>query len=135
MDFKPIQLSVTSHPENLKQIRCLMADVTTVLDLSKEEVSSLILAVDEVCSNIIRHGYNNDHTRQISLTITPAHEQLCIKIVDDGLSFDPNTAVPRDPDEIKPGGLGIFIVKQVMDLVEYETTDKGLNTIKLVKKL
>ncbi len=135
MDFKPIQLNVTSHPKNLKQVRNLMTNVTTLLDLSKEEISSLILAVDEVCSNIMRHGYNNDHTRQISLTITPTQKQLSIQIVDDGHSFDPNTAVPRDPGEIKPGGLGIFIVKQVMDLVEYETNDKGFNKIKLIKKL
>ncbi|MCF6247432.1 MAG: ATP-binding protein [Desulfobacula sp.] len=135
MDFKPIHLCVTSHPENLKQIRNMMNDITTLLDLSKEDASSLILAVDEVCSNIMRHGYNNDHTREISLTITPEQKQLSIRIVDDGLSFDMNTAVPRDPDDVKPGGLGIFIVKQVMDRVEYDTTDEGRNTIKLVKKL
>jgi anti-sigma regulatory factor (Ser/Thr protein kinase) len=135
MELEPIHLSIMSHPENLKGIRKVMKDIVSKTGLSKEDSGCIILAVDEACSNIIKHGYKNDYNRKIDLTIKLETNLLTISIIDNGIIFDKNSIETRDINEIKPGGLGIYIINQVMDRVEYTRTSEGLNKIKMVKNL
>ncbi len=69
MSFNPIQLKIKSHPENLKQVRKIISDATSQIAFSKEDSGSIILAVDEACSNIIKHSYLNDPKGKIDLCI------------------------------------------------------------------
>ncbi len=135
MESEPIHLSVMSHPKNLEHIRNMMTDITLKTCLSKEDSGSIILAVDEACSNIIRHSYENDYKRKIDLTVKLTTDSITISIFDDGIKFDINSIKPRDTSLLKPGGLGIYIIRQIMDTVEYSRTSKGLNKIKMIKKL
>jgi len=135
MQLEPIHLSIISHPENLKNIRKVMKDVMSKTDLSKKDSGCVILAIDEACSNIIKHGYKNDYHQKINLTIILKKNLLTVSILDNGIRFDKNSIETRDIDEIKPGGLGIYIINQVMDRVEYARTSEGFNKIKMVKKL
>ena len=135
MALKPVHLSVTSHPKNLSCIRELLSETISQTTLSQEALGSIILAVDEACSNIIRHSYNNDHTREIKLTLEISDKSLIITIMDNGIEFNICTSEARDVTEVKPGGLGIYIIKETMDMVEYCRTEDGYNQIKLVKKL
>lgn len=135
MDFTPIHLNVNSHPQGLKRIRALMTDVTRQMHITGKEAASITLAVDEACSNIIRHGYKNDTSQQIDLTVYTDRGNLVIQIEDIGTHFDITQAVPRDPEEIQPGGLGVFIINQVMDSLEYAKTPDGRNQTRLIKKL
>ncbi len=135
MELEPIHLSIMSHPENLKGIRSVMKDIVSKTGLSKEDSGCIILAIDEACSNIIKHGYKNDYNQKIDLTITLETNLLTISIIDNGIGFDKTPIKTRDIDEIKPGGLGIYIINQVMDQVEYTRTPEGFNKIKMVKKL
>jgi len=135
MKFEPIKLSMTSHPENLKRIRLVMRDIMVKTGLSKKESGFIVLAIDEACSNIIRHGYKNDFHRKIDLTVRLEKNLLNISIIDNGIRFDETLIETRDIHEIKPGGLGIYIIRQVMDSVEYSRTQEGFNRIQMVKKL
>jgi len=135
MELEPIHLSITSHPENLKGIRKVMKDIMSKTGLSKEDSGCIILAIDEACSNIIKHGYKNDYNQKIELNIKLEKNLLTISIIDNGIRFDKNSIEIRDIDEIKPGGLGIYIINQVMNIVEYTRTPEGFNKIKMVKKL
>ncbi len=135
MKLNPIHLSITSHPENLKHIRKVMKDIMSKTRLSKEDSGCIILAVDEACSNIIKHSYKNDYNQKIDLTIKLEKTLLTISITDTGIRFDKNSIKTRNIDEIKPGGLGTYIINQVMDRVEHNCTAKGLNRIKMMKKL
>jgi len=134
MESKPIHLSVMSHPENLKSIRSVMSEITLKACLSKEDSGRIILAVDETCSNIIKHSYNNDYTGKIDLTVQLEADLLIISIIDEGIKFDINSIKQRDIHDIKPGGFGMHIIQQVMDSVEYSHTSKGFNKIEMVKK-
>lgn len=135
MEPKPIHLRIASHAKNLKQVRQMLGDVAGRLEIPRHDTADIILAVDEVCANIIRHGYENDPTKKISLSVTPYPEQLVIEISDSGISFDITRARPRNLEEIKPGGLGVCIIKKVMDHVAYNTTQDGVNHMKLIKKI
>jgi len=135
MKLEPIHLSIMSHPENLKGIRSVMKDIVSKTGFSKEDSGCIILAIDEACSNIIKHGYKNDYNQKIDLTIKLEAKLLTISIIDNGIKFDKNSIETRNIDEIKPGGLGLYIINQVMDIVEYSCTAKGFNRIKMMKKL
>ncbi len=135
MKSKPVHLNIKSHPENLAQIREVLSKVASKSNLSKEVLGSIILAVDEACSNIIRHSYKDDHTCKIDLTMEITPKELCITIIDNGIEFDISAAQPRDITDIKPGGLGVYIINQVMDALEYHRTKDGYNQTTLLKKL
>ncbi len=135
MELDRIHINVTANPANLKQIRAMMTKVVSAAGLSKEDAGSVILAVDEACSNIIKHCCKDDSTRSIDATITLDRECLTVIIVDNGNRFDIECIVPRDIEQIKPGGLGVHIIREVMDVVEYSHTPEGLNQVKLTKKL
>lgn len=135
MNLESIHFSIKSHPENLKVIRKEMKEILSKTELSKEDSGCIILAIDEACSNIIKHGYKNDYNQKIDLNIKLETNLLTISIIDNGISFDKNSIETRDIDEIKPGGLGIYIITQVMDRVEYTRTPEGFNKIKMVKEL
>lgn len=135
MELDRIHINITARPENLKQIRAMMARVTSAAALSEADAGAVILAVDEACSNIIKHCCKDDPTRSIDVTITLDKESLCVTMVDNGESFDIKSIKPRNIEEIKPGGLGVHIIREVMDVVEYSHTPEGLNQVKLVKKL
>jgi anti-sigma regulatory factor (Ser/Thr protein kinase) len=134
MESDPIHLQVRSHPQNLKQIRSLMTDIVSKTSLSQDDLGSLILAVDEACSNIIKHSYKNDHTQNIDLTIQVKTDSLVISIIDYGTKLDISSMRSRDINDIRPGGLGIYIIKKVMDSLEYTHTKEGYNEVIMIKK-
>lgn len=135
MESERIHLNIVSHPKNLEYIRGMIADITALTPLAEKDSESIILAVDEACSNIIKHSYKNDYTRKIDLTIQLETDALTISILDDGIEFDIESIAPRDITDIRQGGLGIHIIKQVMDTLEYGRNKKGLNTVKMTKNL
>jgi len=135
MALDRIHINITSHPANLKQVRAMMEKVTSSAGLPQNEAGAVILAIDETCSNIIKHCCQDDPTRSIDVTIDLDKNSLCVTIVDNGNPFDISSIKPRDLQDIKPGGLGIHIIREVMDVVEYGHTKDKLNQVKLVKKL
>lgn len=135
MTLEPFHISIVSHPENLIQIRHSISNILSKSCLSKADCGNIILAIDEACSNIIRHGYNNDHTKNIDLTLTIESDHLSIILKDSGIEFDINTTSKRDINEVKPGGLGLYIIQNVMDRVEYCRTQDGCNQLAMIKEL
>lgn len=135
MVTSPIQLAVASCPESLIKIREKVRDTAKKAGLDEELTGQLVLAVDETCSNIIRHGYDNAPDQQIKITILLSADRFETRITDTGPAFDLCAAEERDPDEIRPGGLGIYIIRQVMDEVNYETKESGCNITTLIKKI
>ncbi|OGR14524.1 MAG: hypothetical protein A2277_14160 [Desulfobacterales bacterium RIFOXYA12_FULL_46_15] len=135
MEFNRIQINITANPANLKQVRAMMAKVALAAGLSEKDAGSFILAVNEACSNIIKHCCKDDPTRCIDATINFEGDSLAVTLVDNGNRFDIGCIKSRDIEEIKPGGLGVHIIREIMDVVEYSHTPEGLNQIKLIKKL
>jgi serine/threonine-protein kinase RsbW len=92
--------------------------------------------LDEVVANIINHGYDDTAEHQIRVTLAFDGSELGIRVEDDGRAFDPLQAPPPDLDlplEERPvGGLGIHIVRSVMDAVEYQRD--GDRNVLIMKK-
>lgn len=96
------------------------------------------LALDEVLTNIISHGYRDASTHTINVTMVLEKDVVKATVEDDACAFDPRTAQPPDtesPLAARPlGGLGIHLVRQLMDRIEYVRSN-GRNRLVLWKSL
>ncbi len=110
------------------------------LGLPPKLVYQITLVLDELITNIISYGYNSPDNYTIDVSASHDNGTLELLLVDDARPFNPVTAAPPELDvpldeRVKPiGGMGIHLVKAMMDEVEYERKD-GKNYLKLKKNL
>lgn len=113
-----------SQPRYLSGARDLVSAVSKRLGFSDHDCGQIALAVDEALCNIIRHGYNRREDETIWLSIWPHEEDgrsgVRILIEDTAEQVDPAKIKGRELDDIKPGGLGVYIIQQVMDESRFE---------------
>jgi serine/threonine-protein kinase RsbW len=103
--------------------------------LSKKLIFEINLALDELFTNIISYGFGDDDEHLIKVTITPQNEELCLCIEDDGIPFNPidfeTPDVACSVENCKIGGLGIHIMRKLMDEICYQRCDdKNILTLK-----
>lgn len=104
-----------------------------------EEVSFEVhLALDELLTNTIDYGYDNDYEHRIDLLLRLQGDTLTVEIADDGRAFDPLQAAEPDMgaslQDRARGGLGIYLVRKMMDSVAYRRQD-GRNIVTLTKRV
>ncbi len=137
MNNKKFKLDVKADLENLSQIADFISINARKLGLHDKGIFQLQLAADEVSSNIILHGYNQQ-TGPIHLTIWEEEEKIILMIEDQGEPFNPLNAKKPDLnaslEERSPGGLGIHFLKTLTDYVHYEFLD-GKNRLTVSKKI
>jgi serine/threonine-protein kinase RsbW len=130
-------LTLFADAHQLASIREFVAEVGKDLDMEESAIYHLTLAVDEACSNIIRHGYGGQ-SGKIEITVEPVEGGVQTVVRDWGVPFEPD-AIPV-PDITAPldrrpkGGLGLFIIRQVMDEVQFEFGTQTGNTLTMVKR-
>lgn len=107
-------------------------------NINQEIINKILLCVDELITNIIAHAYDDDLEHAVLLECRVYEEFIELELRDDGTPFDPtqqtrpNTKLSLDQREI--GGLGIHLVKSLMDKVEYER-DGDYNVLRAIKLL
>jgi len=135
-----LKLELRSHPQLLCVIRGTMGPLMESLGFSPEQCRSIIRAVDEAVSNIMRHSYQGRLDRPIEVYCNRL-ERRANAVIEQGveiLLFDcgpaaDTTKMPARPlDEVRPGGLGLHIIRGSMDSVEYKRAGR-LNRLRLVK--
>lgn len=135
---RPYLLEVDSKDIELLRIKDFVQRVCDAAGCSNKETANIKLAVDEACTNIIRHTYKGREDGKIILEMSIGFADLKIKIVDHGQAFDFRSI--KDPDlnryvDIgKKGGLGIWLIKKVMDDVQYRSYP-GRNELILYRRL
>ncbi|MEM0984146.1 MAG: ATP-binding protein [Planctomycetota bacterium] len=119
-----VRVELLSNPIYLSGARELVGAVAKRLGFDDLACSKIALAVDEALCNVIRHGYDRAEDRPIWISLWPLTEDggkgIRIVIEDEAKQVDPEAMKGRELDDIKPGGLGVHIIKEVMDTVEYE---------------
>lgn len=135
-------LAVYSNPKWLSVVRGAVERLSKTLGFPEMQCRSIIRAVDEALSNIVRHSYGNRLDQPIAMYFRRTQRQserevqqgLEILLCDRGPEVDASKLHGRPLDEIQPGGLGLHLIRQAMDTVEY--TRKGpINRLRLVKYL
>ncbi|MFY0651303.1 MAG: ATP-binding protein [Cyclobacteriaceae bacterium] len=124
--------------EKLKEIREFISDVLLDIGFSEKEAHKVILAVDEVCANLIIHSNKCNPAECLEIFIEDDKQgKVTFDIVDYGIGFNYNNYKEPNLEEIvrrrKKGGLGIMLVKKIMDSVEF-SQEKNKNVCRLMKK-
>jgi anti-sigma regulatory factor (Ser/Thr protein kinase) len=132
---EPVIVEIPSDPAVLFLVRSLVERLGLRLDYTRQEVERLVLAVDEACTNVIRHAYQNRLHESIVLSFHVLSDHLEVRIRHYGAPVDPKTLQLRDLTEVRPGGLGIHFIQQGVDGVFYETPEEGGGLIRLLKQL
>ena len=135
MASETFQIELSSSPRLLQVVRAAVGQYGRLLDLSEEEAHRLKAAVNEACANIIRHGYGWDPGQRIVITFTLSDASLEILVRDFGRKPDPMHLEPREADPARPGGLGLPLIRSVMDEVEFDLSQERGTTLRLVKYL
>ena len=106
--------------------------------LSEAHIMDINICSDELFTNIVLYGFEDDIEHIIRFTISLDNNVLSLTIEDDGVAFNPlekkDAEIPSDLGEIKIGGFGIHIVKRLMDDILY-TRERGKNRVVLIKNL
>jgi Anti-sigma regulatory factor (Ser/Thr protein kinase) len=131
------QYNIGCSLSNLKGIREFIRTSLQGQGVPEIEMGAIVLALDEMCSNLMIHAHHCDPDHLLELHIDiPARGKFIFEIVDDGTVFDINQFAEPDlgnlVHEKRKGGLGIRLVKSIMDNVEYLHRD-GKNVCRLTK--
>jgi len=128
-----IEIKIPARPIFLKIIRLAVNHVCERTGFQQDEANNVTLAVDEACSNIIKHAYCGDSDEVIEATFHMHDDRLEVLLRDFGKKANPDKIKPRKLDDVRPGGLGVHLIKSVMDVVQYDTAVEHGNLLLLVK--
>ena len=133
-------LKVPARREAFEALRAHLATTADRLRIPERERSHLLIAADEIFSNIAEYAYpDGSGTVEVQLAANLDGSELSLIFADRGIPFDPLATTP--PDTAAPladrriGGLGIHVVRRLMDRVAYRRTDDGRNLLTLTKRL
>ncbi|MCX6550657.1 MAG: ATP-binding protein [Acidobacteria bacterium] len=133
-----LTLTLANRTSEIERACTLVEQFANDKGLSPEAAYAVSLTLDEVLANVIRHGYDDTDEHTIGLHVSVEADVLSVRIEDDGRPFNPLLAPdpPLDlPIEERPvGGLGIHIVRTMMDELHYERVN-GLNVLTLRKRV
>ena len=126
---------------NLSELATLcekMQSVGQTLNLSRKCLFEMNLALDELFTNILSYGFQDQSEHFIRVHISADPDMLTVVVEDDGMAFNPVDRIPPEMpctlDQCKVGGLGIHLVKNLMDEVKYERR-AGMNVLTLKKSI
>jgi len=136
---RTFSMSVPSSTQNLALVRDFVSGVGAQAGLNESDVANLELAVDEACANVMEHAYGDDANKEVVLRLIFDADTLRIHVIDTGRGFDPDDIRQEEIKQLaanrKTGGMGMRIIKLVMDEVHYDITPGEKNELQMVMKL
>jgi len=134
------RLRIPSQTDNLEIIRFFVGKVAHKVGFSEDDIGKIELAVDEACTNVMKHAYKEDiPDKSLDVAVQIDYQKLTLVVTDHGKGFDPKKI--RIPDmkeylaELRVGGLGIYLMKTLMDEVDYDIKPGVRNQVRMVKYL
>jgi len=133
------KLVVKSSTANLITIRKFINSKASSFGFTENEIEDIVISVDEACTNIIEHSDNSKPNFDLEISIILSKNKFIIKIVDYGESFEPDTLKDMDIElyhkQRRVGGLGVYLMKTLMDEVKYKSVKNKYNQVMLTKIL
>lgn len=126
-------VTIPSDPKYLPLVRALVDEGAAMTGFPSEDRHAISLAVTEAMTNVIRHAYGGAKAKRIDLVLDTREACFRLDIIDYAEYVDPKRIASRPLDEVRPGGLGVHLIKSTMDEVRYDKNDHGGTTLRLVK--
>ncbi len=128
------KIEFASHPANLWLVRHCVRQFLQNRAFSSREIDLMVLGVDEACTNIIRHAYHLAEDQLISLSLeTIKSNGVRFHLRDYGDRFDSTRYHGRSLDQLRPGGLGVHLIRHAFDQIDYQQRRRG--TLLVLTKL
>lgn len=128
-------ITVPSHPRYLAVIRAVTGKMGELCEIDENTTEDIKLAVDEACTNVIKHAYRGDVSRKIVIKYKITRKAFRVAIEDNGIRAHEDVLKGRNLNTIRPGGLGIHLIKRVFDVLAFDEKKKTGNRLILVKYL
>lgn len=129
-------LCFPARPGQLKLVRCVVREASTLCGCASNVVEDMVLAIDEACQNIIRYAYKDIDDGQVELEILCKDGILEFRLQDFAPAVDKDKIKPSRPKKLRPGGLGVFLMHEVMDEVGFLPVPPGKgNLLRLAKRV
>lgn len=124
-------LVIPSVLDKLEDVEQLSEKVAREVGMTEDDMDNMAIAVTEAVNNAIKHGNNSDESKKVFIEFLVFPNKVTIKIKDQGTGFDPrNLKNPLDPENLlKESGRGIFILKALMDEVDFNFANQGTEII------
>lgn len=138
MEREPeLSIRIASDPHLMATVRGAMDALTKCLGFCEKSRSLIALAIDEALTNVIRHAYDGRETEVIWMHVWRLRDPRGMRVVieDLGRQTDPALIKGRELDDVRPGGLGVHIIKETMDEATWERRPAGGMRLTLVKCL
>ncbi|SRR6266568_5320196 len=132
--MKKMKLQFSSHTANLALMRKQVRKFLDGYPFSERERMLIVLGVDEACTNIIRHAYKLRHDQPIALSMEGLRKCVRMRLRDYGAQVPVHQMRGRDHNMIGPGGLGLRLMKNAFDRVDYILKARGTELV-LTKNL
>ncbi len=129
-------LTFMSSTEHLDKVEAITVDISKELQFDSSSADDLSISITEMFNNAVQHGNKNDPNKKITLSFTRTDSHLIISIRDEGSGFAPEKIKnPLAPENLlAENGRGIYLVRNLMDSLEFNITDQGTEVL-IYKKL
>ena len=133
---KDISITFRSSPRLLCDVRAMIRSYLTSKGIDSEKVQELVLAVDEACTNSIRHAYGGQDDKKMELSLNMRDGWIELELCDSGIPAPYDRVKRKSEDTIAaemltPGGLGMHLIYNVFDDVTFTPGDEEGNTIRM----
>jgi serine/threonine-protein kinase RsbW len=134
-DPHELKVTIGSRFDELELVDLLMGAATGWTGLSEEDAGGVALAVREAAANAVRHGNRMDDGKRVDVRARFRSNELEIVVCDEGEGFDPSALPdPLAPSNLlKPTGRGIFLMRRLMDQVEFDFPEQGGTIVTMTK--
>lgn len=130
-----VELKIPSLPEFVGIARLTLSGVASRMNFSYDEIEDLKIALAEACNNAILHAHaNNKSDEAILVKFTMEVDGLRIEVIDKGTGFDPRKTERKKPPPSEEGGMGIFLIKALVDEVNFLSSSEG-TCVEMIKYL
>ena len=128
------KVEFSSHTGNLALMRNFVREFLNDYRFSEKELMLMVLGVDEACTNVIRYAYQLRDDQPIALSMEGLRKCIRLRLRDYGDQTPPDEMRGRNHDTIKPGGLGLHLIRNAFDEVNYVLKPRGTELV-LTKNL
>lgn len=128
------EIRFTSNAEHLADVRNRVRDTIQWLGFNPEVLNCIVLAVNEACMNVIQHAYGPSHSGEVILEIFDTGREIVFRLTDFAPPVDKSKIRSRDLEDIRPGGLGVHLMNEVMDEVDFRNDPEGIGNVLVMKK-
>lgn len=127
------ELLIESRVEEIARAREWLSERTREEGFEYKDVSNIGLAMSEACANVIKHAYGEQPGNVIKLRLAIDARSLILSIYDQGEKYNPESYAPPDLSKPQDGGYGVFLIRNLMDEVHYDSSSGRGTTLTLVK--